>query len=361
MNESRTDRWRLINVMKNKSCENYRPGKYPDRPDTNYWVLWNDSRWEKFNQQLDRLRDYHLKKLAALTITASLLIGSGPAAETESDSQGSGLNDDDQAQENLTQKPDRIRTAASSRHLIYNQIFRLIDDYYRQLEESEPAPAETVQDNINWLIEADDQPPVAETAADSQPAETEPTINWPPETGAAGDSQPQPEPAEAGSDNGDINQPPINLNRDPAAPLMPASRQELNRFVNELIARNDLCRLTDIYDNWDPVTAYAVCVGESSGRNRLINHQDYHPLADCYGSYGLMQIGCIHKELLIGNNPDNWLDPVNNIVVANKLWRRCHCFQDWSAYLNQTPTYRQARRDYFVKLYEHIHQTKIND
>lgn len=41
---------------------------------------------------------------------------------------------------------------------------------------------------------------------------------------------------------------------------------------------------------------------------------DYHPSGDCWGSYGLFQIACIHSE-----NP--LYDPEENIDMAYKLYQ----------------------------------------
>ena len=63
----------------------------------------------------------------------------------------------------------------------------------------------------------------------------------------------------------------------------------------------DLCRLVNKFSNWDQKTAYATCRGESNGQADLAYWLDYHPTADCHGSFGLLQIGCLHIGLLARN------------------------------------------------------------
>lgn len=72
-------------------------------------------------------------------------------------------------------------------------------------------------------------------------------------------------------------------------------------------------------DDWR--TAYAVMFAESSGRPNAVNYKDFHRAGNCWGSYGLMQLGCLH----IGNyglTAENIKDPETNLRVAHYLWER---------------------------------------
>lgn len=65
------------------------------------------------------------------------------------------------------------------------------------------------------------------------------------------------------------------------------------------------CYLVYGYEDWPTDVAFAVCMGESSGKPRAINRADKHKT--CRGSYGLFQIACFWAD------PQAMLDPHKNI------------------------------------------------
>lgn len=63
---------------------------------------------------------------------------------------------------------------------------------------------------------------------------------------------------------------------------------------------------------------------ESNGVATASNWKDSHK--GCDGSFGLMQIGCLH-----GHDREELYDPATNIEVAYQLWKDSG-FQPWSTY-----------------------------
>ena len=104
----------------------------------------------------------------------------------------------------------------------------------------------------------------------------------------------------------------------------------------------DYCLLVENYSNWDQRIAYATCRGESEGWPWAYNKNDYHPSKKCYGSWGLMQIGCLHFDWMNVKDSDKLFDPQYNIEKANQLYRICDCFDHWSAYKKRSAGYRRG-------------------
>lgn len=77
------------------------------------------------------------------------------------------------------------------------------------------------------------------------------------------------------------------------------------------------CDLVNNY-TWDVKVAYAVCMAESGGNPRASNLNDQHN--GCRGSFGLMQIACIHT----GRQPE--YDPERNMQKAWEIYQR----SDWT-------------------------------
>lgn len=73
------------------------------------------------------------------------------------------------------------------------------------------------------------------------------------------------------------------------------------------------CEIVSRYD-WDYQTAYAVCMAESGGNPNATNMNDKH--SGCVGSYGLMQIACIHTSG-VGE-----VDPEKNMAKAYEIYQR---------------------------------------
>lgn len=111
------------------------------------------------------------------------------------------------------------------------------------------------------------------------------------------------------------------------APVQPAETIQADGFkpAEPLVTVAAGCARTYNYD-WPQPTAYAVCMGESGGDHTRINWGDNHRV--CIGSYGLMQVGCLHVS-----DPDTLLDPSVNLDVAYSLYLK-EGWQPWSAYKN---------------------------
>lgn len=75
--------------------------------------------------------------------------------------------------------------------------------------------------------------------------------------------------------------------------------------------------------NWDKKIAYAVCMAESAGNPNAANLNDKHN--GCTGSYGLMQIACIHT----GKTAE--YDPIRNMDKAFEIYSRSN-WKPWGAY-----------------------------
>ena len=100
----------------------------------------------------------------------------------------------------------------------------------------------------------------------------------------------------------------------------PAPKSPKSQPVN-----GNYCYLAYGHQGWSGDIAFAVCMGESNGRPRVINSRDRH--GSCRGSYGLFQIACIHAD------PDDMLDPQQNISQAYELYQS-QGWQPWGAYTN---------------------------
>ena len=68
----------------------------------------------------------------------------------------------------------------------------------------------------------------------------------------------------------------------------------------------------------------AICQMESGGVATASNWKDSHE--GCDGSFGIMQIGCLH-----GHARTELYDPAVNIQVAFRLWKESG-FTPWSTY-----------------------------
>jgi len=82
------------------------------------------------------------------------------------------------------------------------------------------------------------------------------------------------------------------------------------------------CALVNGYD-WDIKVAYAICLAESGGNARATNLNDKHN--GCVGSYGLMQIACIHTGGVAEYNPEA------NMAKAYEIYSRSG-WKPWGAY-----------------------------
>jgi soluble lytic murein transglycosylase-like protein len=80
--------------------------------------------------------------------------------------------------------------------------------------------------------------------------------------------------------------------------------------------------------NWDARLMYAIMLAESGGNTEAVNKGDRH--SNCSGSYGLMQLGCLHFGKY-GLAHDNWHIPEVNIRVAYEIYQR-QGLRAWGAY-----------------------------
>ncbi len=83
---------------------------------------------------------------------------------------------------------------------------------------------------------------------------------------------------------------------------------------------------------WNSNVAYAVMMAESSGMADKINPHDYHKRANCWNSYGLFQMGCLHFGNY-GLTESNWSSPEANVRAAYLLWKESG-WGPWGAYTN---------------------------
>lgn len=70
------------------------------------------------------------------------------------------------------------------------------------------------------------------------------------------------------------------------------------------------CSLVNNYD-WPHDVAMRVCMQESGGDPNTKNLHDYHEFANCWGSFGLMEINCSHGEVYNG---------AENMAIAYQMW-----------------------------------------
>ena len=88
------------------------------------------------------------------------------------------------------------------------------------------------------------------------------------------------------------------------------------------------CELAYNFD-WPANVAAAICMAESSGIATQTNMGDNH--GKCVGSYGLMQNGCFWFPYF-GYTLAQAHDPVVNMTVANKIYKRQGSFNAWTTY-----------------------------
>lgn len=79
---------------------------------------------------------------------------------------------------------------------------------------------------------------------------------------------------------------------------------------------------------WDINVALAVLTAESGCNPSVPNHSDQH--RGCAGSYGLMQIACVHTQTF-GVTVEALYDPATNIRIAYALYKE-RGWQPWGAY-----------------------------
>ena len=84
------------------------------------------------------------------------------------------------------------------------------------------------------------------------------------------------------------------------------------------------CEIVKNY-NWNVRIAYAVCMAESGGNPNAANLNDKH--RGCVGSYGLMQVACIHGGI--------FTDPKQNMDKAFEIYNQSG-WKPWGAYTNRS-------------------------
>jgi soluble lytic murein transglycosylase-like protein len=78
------------------------------------------------------------------------------------------------------------------------------------------------------------------------------------------------------------------------------------------------------YTGWDVDIMLAICKYESGGNPKADNWNDVHK--GCIGSFGLMQIACLH-----GVDREALHDPSTNIRVAYRVWKDGG-YHPWTTY-----------------------------
>lgn len=89
---------------------------------------------------------------------------------------------------------------------------------------------------------------------------------------------------------------------------------------SEVVIGTGACDIVKNY-SWDVKIAYAVCMAESGGNPNAANLNDRHN--GCIGSYGLMQIACIHGGI--------FYDPKQNMDKAFEIYNRSG-WKPWGAW-----------------------------
>lgn len=108
-----------------------------------------------------------------------------------------------------------------------------------------------------------------------------------------------------------------NTPAEPVAPVTPPAPAQPVRENCDLV-----------YDYaWDHKVAYAVCMAESSGNPYAANLQDRHN--GCTGSFGLMQIACIHGGIIY--DPRANMDKVFEIYTST-VNKGFDGWRPWGAY-----------------------------
>jgi len=69
------------------------------------------------------------------------------------------------------------------------------------------------------------------------------------------------------------------------------------------------------YPKWDTNTMLMIMGKESGGNPEAVNKTDNHRV--CKGSYGLLQVGCVHESKAKG---ESLLDPKTNVQVAYQVY-----------------------------------------
>lgn len=104
----------------------------------------------------------------------------------------------------------------------------------------------------------------------------------------------------------------------------PEPKTQTTEPVKEPTARTGDCSLVNNYD-WDRQVAYAVCMAESGGNPNAVNWNDNHGV--CIGSFGLMQLGCIHAHR------GDIHDPISNMNIAYQIYKE-QSWYPWGAWTN---------------------------
>ena len=82
------------------------------------------------------------------------------------------------------------------------------------------------------------------------------------------------------------------------------------------------------YDGWNVNIMTAIARAESGCIANNHNYGDNH--GSCQGSYGIMQVGCIH-----GYSADHLSSISNNVAVSYKIWQS-QGYTAWGAYTNES-------------------------
>jgi len=106
--------------------------------------------------------------------------------------------------------------------------------------------------------------------------------------------------------------------------LVAISPISLHEGKTYAIISADYQHILDRYD-WDSDKMAAVMFCESSNNPKAYNPEQHN---GCQGSYGLMQIACVHSQYV--DELDDLLNPRINIEVAYLVWQN----QGWRAWEN---------------------------
>lgn len=111
----------------------------------------------------------------------------------------------------------------------------------------------------------------------------------------------------------------------------PAEAEAPDMVVEEPVKMTTV-DLINQYD-WDTRLAYAIMMGESGGDENAYNpewHYDRRGNPVCQGSYGLMQIACVHES-----DPSILFDGEYNIKRAYEIYSSSD-WRPWGAYTDKS-------------------------
>lgn len=114
-------------------------------------------------------------------------------------------------------------------------------------------------------------------------------------------------------------------------PFVLVTKPAQEMYVRTTSPSVEVEQTSDLFDKYfgeEADIARAVAMAESKMNSQAINHSDGHGV--CRGSFGTMQIACIHTERF-GVELKDLLDEETNIRIASEIWKE-QGWTPWGAY-----------------------------